>query len=438
MRAALGLAGVMLIAGLLPATSARAVDSTDPEPVRIMLLGDSVTQGSAGDWTWRYRLWQHFSTAGLPVDFVGPRHDLWDNVSDQPGSAAYADPEFDQDHAARWGMQAFVPDVPASQLVEDHHPDVVVAMLGVNDLLYGASPDAVARRTAELVRELHAADPDIEVVLAEATQTWFSGVEEFNDLLDDVAADTDTEAGGVVAAQTATRYDRDADTWDTSHPNARGEVKIAAAIADGLSAIGVGPPAERPLPAVLVGPRSGARVSAVAGDGFVTLTWTGPPGATAQYVWGRDVTSGERWRRIPFRVAGRQWTGYYLTNGHRYRYRLQPVKGDDEPEGAVFSNVVEAVPFRPPVAPSHLRGTAGRRCATLTWHASEFATRYAVARRTQSGWRTLGWTRRTRFTAERLPTVPSWRFRVSAWHLDSRGEAAGITVRRAPSAGPCP
>jgi len=170
----------------------------------------------------------------------------------------------------------------------------------------------------------------------------------------------------------------------------------------------------------------------------VTLTWTGPPGATAQYVWGRDVTSGERWRRIPFRVAGRQWTGYYLTNGHRYRYRLQPVKGDDEPEGAVFSNVVEAVPFRPPVAPSHLRGTAGRRCATLTWHASEFATRYAVARRTQSGWRTLGWTRRTRFTAERLPTVPSWRFRVSAWHLDSRGEAAGITVRRAPSAGPCP
>lgn len=437
MRAALGLTGVLLLVGLVPTSSARAVDATLPDPVRIMLIGDSVTQGSAGDWTWRYRLWRHFARAGVPVDFVGPRQDLWDNITDQPGSLDYVDPDFDQDHAARWGMQALVPDIPADRLVEDYRPDVVVEMLGVNDLLYGASPETVAARTADLVDEVHGVDPEVDVVLAEATQTWFAGVADFNDLLGDVAAAADPSAGQVVVARTASGYDLDADTWDTSHPNAQGEVKIAAAVADSLSELGVGPPATRPLPDPPVGPRTGAEVAAVAGDGFVTLTWAGPPGATAQYVWGRDVTSGDRWRRLPFRVAGRTWTGYLLTNGHRYRYRLQPVKGDDEPEGAVFSNVVEAVPFLPPVAPSGLRGTAGRRCATLDWHASEFATRYAVARRTASGWRALGWTRRTRFTAERLPKVPSWRFRVTAWHLDTRGEAAGITVRRAPSAGDC-
>lgn len=438
MRAALGLAGVVLIAGLVPAqSSARAVDSASPDPVRILLVGDSVTQGSAGDWTWRFRLWRHFVAAGVPVDFVGPREDLWDNTTEQPGSTAYADSRFDKDHAARWGGQALVPDIPADRLVEDNRPDVVVVMLGFNDLLYGASPETVARRIADLVDELHAVDPEVEVVLAEATQTWFPGVVEFNDLLDDVAAGADPSTGQVVVASTAFRYGWDADTWDTSHPNARGEVKIAAAVADGLSEVGVGPPAARPLPAVPVGPRRGAEVGAVAGDGFMTLTWTGPPGATAQLIWGRDATTNERWRRYPFPVTGATWTAYYLTNGHRYQYRLQPMKGDDEPDGAVFSNVVTAVPFRPPAAPSGLRANPGRRCATLSWREPEFATRYTVAMRTASGWRALGSTHRPRFTAQRLPRVPAWQFRVRAWHLDVAGQRARIRVVRDVSAGSC-
>ncbi|MDZ5620563.1 GDSL-type esterase/lipase family protein [Nocardioides sp. HM23] len=437
MRAALGLAGVMLLAGLGPGPSARAVDATSPDPVRILLVGDSVTQGSSGDWTWRYRLWRHFVAAGVPVDFVGPRSDLWDNLTDQPGSMAYADPRFDKDHAARWGMQAFVPDVPAGRLVEDHRPDVVVVMLGVNDLLYGASPEAVAGRTVELVDEVHAADLEVDVVLAEATQTWFPGVTEFNDLLDDVASEVDDATGQVVVARTAARYASDADTWDTSHPNAQGEVKIAAAVADGLSEVGVGPPASRPLPAVPVGPRSGAEVTAVAGDGFITLAWTGPPGATAQLVWGRDVTADERWHRFPFPVTGVTWTARYLTNGHRYRYRLQPMKGDDAPDGAVFSNIITAVPFRPPAAPSRLRAEPRQRCTTLTWREPAFATRYTVARRTPSGWRALGSTQRPRFIAERLPNVPAWQFRVRAWHRDVAGQAERIRVLRGRSAGSC-
>ena len=43
MRTAVGLAGALLLAGLLPAPSARAVAPATPEPVRILLLGDSVT-----------------------------------------------------------------------------------------------------------------------------------------------------------------------------------------------------------------------------------------------------------------------------------------------------------------------------------------------------------------------------------------------------------
>ena len=156
----------------------------DVDPVRILLVGDSVTQGSSGDWTWRYRLWKHFEAAGIEVDFVGPRDDLYDNVSDAHGSQAYVDPDFDRDHAARWGMNVDVPDVPIATLVEEYRPDVVVEMLGVIDLLFsGRTPETVAHRLGNFVDEARSADPAVKMVLAEGTQTWFSGVPELNSLL---------------------------------------------------------------------------------------------------------------------------------------------------------------------------------------------------------------------------------------------------------------
>src|SRR5262245_42446727 len=86
---------VLLLAVLaeVPAgsTPARAAD-----PVRILLVGDSMTQGSSGDWTWRYRLWQHLSEHGVSFDLVGPRTDLWEYVEAHDGSQAYIDPNFDR------------------------------------------------------------------------------------------------------------------------------------------------------------------------------------------------------------------------------------------------------------------------------------------------------------------------------------------------------
>lgn len=41
-------------------------------PLRVMVVGDSMTQGREGDWTWRYRIWQFFQHNQIAVDFVGP------------------------------------------------------------------------------------------------------------------------------------------------------------------------------------------------------------------------------------------------------------------------------------------------------------------------------------------------------------------------------
>jgi hypothetical protein len=40
--------------------------------MRVMIVGDSMTQGAQGDWTWRYRIWEWFQDQSIAVDFVGP------------------------------------------------------------------------------------------------------------------------------------------------------------------------------------------------------------------------------------------------------------------------------------------------------------------------------------------------------------------------------
>ena len=60
-----------------------------------MSVGDSMTIGSAGEHTWRYRMWQHLcATLGGPFAIVGPRETLYDKAADAAVSYDYADPGF--------------------------------------------------------------------------------------------------------------------------------------------------------------------------------------------------------------------------------------------------------------------------------------------------------------------------------------------------------
>ena len=47
----------------------------DQSQVRVMLAGDSMTQGAGGDLTWRFHLWNHLDPHVGDVEFVGPYTD---------------------------------------------------------------------------------------------------------------------------------------------------------------------------------------------------------------------------------------------------------------------------------------------------------------------------------------------------------------------------
>ena len=52
-------------------------------------------------------------------------------------------------------------------------------MLGVIDLAYfGVTPEGVAAEVEDLVDDARSANPDVDVVVGEISQTWFPGVPE--------------------------------------------------------------------------------------------------------------------------------------------------------------------------------------------------------------------------------------------------------------------
>ncbi len=150
---------VIVLLQFLPASDADAV-------IRIMPLGDSITEGSASDanpddsdhWvSYRKLLWDQLITAGYDIDFVGTV------------SGGDLIPDFDPDHEGHggWSDDDIVYGNPsntgAGKLADwlaDQQPDIVLLHIGTNDLQPNA--DAVEA----ILDEIDAYSPDAWVVLA--------------------------------------------------------------------------------------------------------------------------------------------------------------------------------------------------------------------------------------------------------------------------------
>ena len=409
-------------------------ETPDDGVTQVLIVGDSVTQGSSGDWTWRYRLWQHLrATSTGPFDLVGPRTDVWDYLTDQPGSQAYVDPAFDRDHAARWGLTLAFADTPIGDLVATYHPDVVVEMLGAIDLTFlGHTPQRVEQDIENLVTSARSADPGVDVVLTTVTQTWFTGAADLNQRMVAGAAALDTEASRVLVARAHEGYTRSADTFDGSHPNARGEVAIAAAVADQLAALGIGTAPLRPLPDVAVGPSIAPGLHSTVAKRKVKLSWTRSPGAAAVQVQQRDVTAGTGW--VP--VAEETALTTVLRSvplGHRVQIRVLPRKGWLLAAPAGVSNLVTVtlprLPARPKVA------VAVRRAGSVlvTWRGARRAEDYTVELRRldRPGWRTVATHRvRPRLVLRGLRPGAAYEVRVTGRNASGAGPSSdGVGFR---------
>lgn len=389
---------VALVVGLLVLLGG-SDEKQEPEATRIMVLGDSHSQGRRGDWTWRYRLWQHFKRTGTDVDFVGPRKGVFDPARQQggswPESMAYADPDFDSDHASRWGLSASWQESDPRDLVGEFHPDVVVVALGTNDLVYTSDPEFVVSQLARLVTEYRAVDPDIDFVVNNVPVTWAKGAPEVNRLLEEKVPSWQEDGSRVEISRVSRTYER-RDTWDGFHPNTAGEMQLASEVADALAALGVGKPFGKVVPPSLSAYEySRPELTVRPGAGELFAYWTDVAWADRYRVRLRDVTAGQMEMVPHSEVDGNTQRITGLVDGHQYEVQIQPLRIEEEARASGWSVVVAATPGAGGVAlaaPAPVVSAVGHE-ASVSWPVVQGAEEYRVWwRRTDEqfsgGWRT--------------------------------------------------
>ncbi|WP_067601405.1 SGNH/GDSL hydrolase family protein [Nocardiopsis listeri] len=402
----LGLLGVMLAAMavtmLLLQTGSGGLgiegDERAEEPVavpgppdgelRIMPIGDSATQGSSGDHTWRYHLWSHLSDQEIDFDLVGPNDDLYSLADEDFGAHDYADPDFDTDHAARWDATAQELATDVAGVAAEFDPHYLLLLAGTEDILNGGEADHALDGVAEIVSTVRVVLGDARFVVGELPEVEGTDddgrvnreITRFNMGLVDLAQQLTSTDSPVVVAQTARDYTPAFDNWDATHPNVRGELKIAAAFADALARpLGVGDDFPRPFPDLSTGPLTAPEPDYEETDDGLLLSWENVPGATDYRVVQRRIEPApDDPFVLPFDVDVDDERGSVtvdsLLSGARYEFVVRPVKGRDEG--------VDSEPLRlvwdddPPPGPTGLEPRDDG--ALLVWDQVEDASHYEV------------------------------------------------------------
>jgi lysophospholipase L1-like esterase len=311
----------LTLAGVVSQPGAAAAESNGG--VRVMPLGDSITEGTQVPGGYRIGLWQRLSGAGYRVDLVGTQFN---------GPAALGD----HDHQGHPGWRIDQIDANVTGWLRTTNPRTVLLHIGTNDILQNYNVSSAPSRLSTLVDHITAAVPAADVFVATIIPLASAGQEAaartFNSALPGIVQSK--VAGGkrvhlvdMHAALTT------ADLIDGVHPTAGGYDKMAVAWYAALRSVPgtIGDTTGTPAPtgATLVGAGSG-RCLDVPGsnsangtqpviwdcNGATNQKWTAsgqtlqalgkcldaPTGATAgvkAQLW--DCTGGanQRWNRNP-------------------------------------------------------------------------------------------------------------------------------------------
>ncbi|MEV6876670.1 ricin-type beta-trefoil lectin domain protein [Amycolatopsis sp. NPDC051128] len=200
---------------LLPGTPAVA-DSNGG--VRVMPLGDSITEGTQVPGGYRIGLWQRLSAGGYQVDFVG---------SQVNGPATLGD----RDHEGHPGWRIDQLDANIVNWLRTTTPHTVLLHIGTNDVLQNFDVARAPARLSGLIDHITATAPDAEVFVATIIPLANAGQESaartYNAAVPGIVRNNQNAGKHVHlvdmhAALTA------ADLIDGVHPTATGYDKMAA------------------------------------------------------------------------------------------------------------------------------------------------------------------------------------------------------------------
>jgi lysophospholipase L1-like esterase len=208
--------------------------------VKIMLAGDSITQGFNGDFTWRYRLWQGLVGQGIRFDFVGPRK----YPHSRDAHHHYLVNGWDTDHDALGGtrLRSQLSSITADMTA--YRPDVLVAFYGTNDELAGHTVPEIIADWRTYIAKARAVNPNLKIVLGEVMTRRAATRMQLDAALHVLAHDLNNTFPYLTSPVTVADLDSPdwvpaKDSYDGVHPTPTGETVIAQKAADALRDLGV-------------------------------------------------------------------------------------------------------------------------------------------------------------------------------------------------------
>lgn len=182
--------------------------------VRVMPLGDSITDGLTVPGGYRIDLWQKLVAGGYTVDFVG-------SLSNGPANLG------DHDHEGHSGWTIAQIDANVVNWLRTYNPRTILLHIGTNDI-YGSDPAGAPARLSTLIDHITAQSPNTELFVATIIPLGFS---------DSVVRAYNAQIPGIVQSRASAgkhvhlveMYSAltTADLADGVHPNAVGYGKMA-------------------------------------------------------------------------------------------------------------------------------------------------------------------------------------------------------------------
>ncbi|GGM51971.1 lipase [Dactylosporangium sucinum] len=211
--------GAVLMAAALVITDGGAAHAQSASAVRIMPLGDSITDGHNVPGGYRVALWQKFDEDGTAVDFVG-------SAANGPSTLG------DRNHEGHSGWRIDQIDANAVRWMRASAPRTVLLHVGTNDIRQSYDVANAPARLSGLIDKILQVNPDVELFVAqlipEADPTFEARILAYNAALPGIVQQK-AQAGFHVRLVDMHSALTTADLADGVHPSASGYAKMAAA-----------------------------------------------------------------------------------------------------------------------------------------------------------------------------------------------------------------
>jgi lysophospholipase L1-like esterase len=205
-------------------------------PVKIMLIGDSITEGADSNGSYRRYLDGMLRRDGHLIDFVGSRRKHSDDKTEPDNY------EYDVDHEGHWGKSSAWMAENMQSLLASNVPDVAVIHLGTEDIIsskVAAEPlaDGIVKNIGKVVDTLRARNGNMNIVLSAIIPV--AGKQDVVNLVNlkisRYVQCNATLLHPVVLADPYKGFDVSRDlAADGAHPNAAGAGKMARVFADAI------------------------------------------------------------------------------------------------------------------------------------------------------------------------------------------------------------